>query len=72
MSRHNLKTWVICLAILFVALVVKDFFQTRSRVPYYIDGKHVVMIDYNATDEDWKDAYTEWKRMRMAETEIRK
>lgn len=36
----------------------------NNRQPFYIDGRAVVMIDYNATEKDWKDAYLQWKAMR--------
>ena len=36
----------------------------NNRKPFYIDGRTVVMIDYNATEGEWQDAYLQWKAMR--------
>lgn len=41
---------------------------TPKHKTFYIDGKSVVMIDYNATEQDWKDAYLQWKAMRAADS----
>jgi hypothetical protein len=65
MSRHKKNTILMVLLILGAALLIKtSWFHVSDHPPFYIDGNAVVMIDYNATEKDWKDAYLQWKAMR--------
>ena len=47
-----------------IILYLSVWVYTPKHKSFYIDGKTVVMIDYNATEKDWKDAYLQWKAMR--------
>lgn len=62
MKQHQvLRVVFIVIAILWFARVVTNHLNPPT---WFIDGKSIVMIDFNATDQDWEDAYKEWKRLK--------
>jgi hypothetical protein len=58
--RKVLKAIVISGALLYFTV----WAWTPKHKTFYVDGNSVVMIDYNATEKDWKDAYLQWKAMK--------
>lgn len=61
MKHQVLRVVFIVIAILWFARVVTNHLNPPA---WFIDGKSIVMIDFNATDQDWEDAYKEWKRLK--------
>lgn len=64
MKRFNWRKVIKAIVIGGVIMYALVKVVTPDHKTFYIDGRSVVMIDYNATEKDWKNAYLQWKAMK--------